>query len=373
VTIPPDQPSCAQRTSSSKDEILCSENSNVLEEPEAASGNDDNQSFHSTQSELSMADPADRKQPSGKQIAEDQSSSSKFSNSMTTVPSPVSIPVQGMGGKEGNGDSNKETTTGDKHGSNLKLFINSNNSTSMAPVPVKAPTMAMALIPATEGDNFTAMMTGPTSGEKNRSIGKTQETKIIAVSTEFPTNSSTMMVTTGSNNPMNLNNSTAMAPAPKGHSDGSTSKGNVENTKGHVSTEGGNSKSNSAASNSNNSRTMTSTSSPVSASGTEGVGARWKTVEAKPSRKKQKKLAFTNIPRESVDSKSGPMAVDQGIDDRGAGDKSKTIVVTPPQGATKKRKSLQDDKAVGQGEGVVGMEEPLKIAAGWQTKVRKDL
>jgi hypothetical protein len=74
VTIPPDQPSCAQRTSSSKDEILCSANSNVLEEPEAASGNDDNQSFHSTQSELSMADPADRKQPSGKQIAEDQSS-----------------------------------------------------------------------------------------------------------------------------------------------------------------------------------------------------------------------------------------------------------------------------------------------------------
>jgi hypothetical protein len=53
---------------------LCSANSNVLEDPKAASGNNDNQSFHSTQSELSMADPADQKQPPGKQIPEDQSS-----------------------------------------------------------------------------------------------------------------------------------------------------------------------------------------------------------------------------------------------------------------------------------------------------------
>jgi hypothetical protein len=74
VTIPPDQPSCAQRTSCSNDEILCSANSNVLEDPEAASGIEDNQSFYSTQSEPSMADPADPKQPPDKQIPEDQSS-----------------------------------------------------------------------------------------------------------------------------------------------------------------------------------------------------------------------------------------------------------------------------------------------------------
>jgi hypothetical protein len=80
------------------------------------------------------------------------------------------------------------------------------------------------------------------------------------------------------------------------------------------------------------------------------------------TKKKQKKLTFTKIPREpsAAASKSGPMEVvdpTQGIDSGAGGVKStKTTVVTPPQGATKKRKSLEDDKEKGQGNGVVGME-----------------
>jgi hypothetical protein len=103
--------------------------------------------------------------------------------------------------------------------------------------------------------------------------------------------------------------------------------------------------------------------------------------KVKWSKKRQKKLTFGKTPREpaSAASKSGPMDADpqgidsgtgggnrptevdptQGTDDiTSAGNNSnKTVtMVTPPQEATKKRKSLEDDKEEGQEEGAVGME-----------------
>jgi hypothetical protein len=48
-----------------------------------------------------------------------------------------------------------------------------------------------------------------------------------------------------------------------------------------------------------------------------------------------------------------PQGIDSGTS---GGNKSiQTIVVTPPQGATKKRKSLEDDKEDGQEEGAANM------------------
>jgi hypothetical protein len=81
--------------------------------------------------------------------------------------------------------------------------------------------------------------------------------------------------------------------------------------------------------------------------------------KVKWSKKDQKKLSFKNIPRES--SKSGSMEVDptQGTDgNTNAGNNSNktATMVTPPQEATKKRKSLEDDKEEGQGKGVADME-----------------
>jgi hypothetical protein len=85
--------------------------------------------------------------------------------------------------------------------------------------------------------------------------------------------------------------------------------------------------------------------------------------KVKWSKKDQKKLSFKNIPRESaaVPSKSGSMEVDptQGtVGNTSAGNNSNktATIVTPPQGVTKKRKSLEDDKEEGQEEGAVGME-----------------
>ena len=103
--------------------------------------------------------------------------------------------------------------------------------------------------------------------------------------------------------------------------------------------------------NSNNSMTM---SGQEDKSGKDG----WNKV--KPSKKKQRKLTFGKTPREPS---SRPMEMDQGIDsgtgiNSGTSKGNKTIqttVVTPPQGVTKKRKSLEDDKEDGQEEGVVDM------------------
>jgi hypothetical protein len=121
--------------------------------------------------------------------------------------------------------------------------------------------------------------------------------------------------------------------------------------------------------NSNNSRTMAPLPAPVAGmkaqeddkSGKEDwhkVKPSKKKHKVKPSKKQQKKLTFKKTPSET--SKSGPMEADpQGIDSgTGGGNRStKTAtIVTPPQGATKKRKSLQDDKEDGQEEGAVGME-----------------
>jgi hypothetical protein len=79
--------------------------------------------------------------------------------------------------------------------------------------------------------------------------------------------------------------------------------------------------------------------------------------KVKPSKKEQKKLTF-KTPREA--SKSGPINADpQGINKSTGGGNRPTktaTIITPPQEATKKRKSLEDDKEKGQGNGVVGME-----------------
>jgi hypothetical protein len=87
--------------------------------------------------------------------------------------------------------------------------------------------------------------------------------------------------------------------------------------------------------------------------------------KVKPSKKKQKKLTFTNISREpsAAASKSRPMAADsQGINSGTGGGNRPTktaTIITPPQGVTKKRKSLEDDKEDGQEEGVAVMEVVL--------------
>ena len=78
--------------------------------------------------------------------------------------------------------------------------------------------------------------------------------------------------------------------------------------------------------------------------GTEGMSKKDSWNKVKPSKKKQRKLAFENVPS-IASSKSGPMEVDptQGIDDHctSTGNKStKTAtIVTPPPGLKKKRKS----------------------------------
>jgi hypothetical protein len=69
--------------------------------------------------------------------------------------------------------------------------------------------------------------------------------------------------------------------------------------------------------------------------------------KVKWSKKRQKKLTFGKIPREpaSAASKSGPMDADpQGTNSGTGGGNRPTktaTMVTPPQGATKKRKSLE--------------------------------
>jgi hypothetical protein len=121
--------------------------------------------------------------------------------------------------------------------------------------------------------------------------------------------------------------------------------------------------------NSNNLRTMAPLPAPVAGmkaqedakSGKEDwhkVKPSKKKHKVKPRKKEQKKLTFKKTSREA--SKSGPMEADpQGIDSgTGGGNRhTKTVtMVTPPQEATKKRKSLEDDKEEGQEEGAVGME-----------------
>jgi hypothetical protein len=77
-----------------------------------------------------------------------------------------------------------------------------------------------------------------------------------------------------------------------------------------------------------------------------------------PSKKRQKKLAFENIPREASNPLDPWMETLKAstVAPVEATSPFKTTVVTPPQGVTKKRKSLEDDKEDGQGEGVVDME-----------------
>jgi hypothetical protein len=104
---------------------------------------------------------------------------------------------------------------------------------------------------------------------------------------------------------------------------------------------------------------------PAPMEGTMGQGEGWNKVKpskkkhkVKPSKKQPKKLTFKKTQREA--SKSGSMDVDpQGIDSGTSGGNrhTKTVtMVTPPQEATKKRKSLEDDKEEVQEEGAVGME-----------------
>jgi hypothetical protein len=116
--------------------------------------------------------------------------------------------------------------------------------------------------------------------------------------------------------------------------------------------------------NPNNSMTMVP--APVAPAPMEGMMSQgedksgkddWHKV--KPHKKKQqRKLTFKKTPPREA-SKSGPMEVDQSIKDSTGGGNRPTktaTMVTPPQGATKKRKSLEDDKEEGQEEGAVGME-----------------
>jgi hypothetical protein len=109
----------------------------------------------------------------------------------------------------------------------------------------------------------------------------------------------------------------------------------------------------------NNSSTMVLVPVQAPTSLPEGTNGKDDWHKVKPHKKKQqRKLTFKKTPPREA-SKSGPMEVDQSVKDSTGGGNSPTktvTMVTPPQGVTKKRKSLEDDKEDGQEEGAVGME-----------------